>query len=76
DNEFKDFAFNEERCVFNKGLWRSDVFKVSETHPMDVEIGTGAGHHFAYRAALNPERLLVGLELKYKPLIQTIRRAL
>jgi tRNA (guanine-N7-)-methyltransferase len=75
DNEFKDYAFNEERAPLNKGKWRSDVFKCDAEKPVDVEIGTGAGMHFAHHALKNPSRYLVGLELKYKPLIQTIRRA-
>ncbi len=75
DTEFKDFAFNEERAPLNKGKWRTDVFKCSDEKPLDVEIGTGAGMHFAHQANLHLERNLVGLELKYKPLIQTIRRA-
>lgn len=75
DREFREVAFNEERAPLNKGKWRSEVFKVSDTEPMDVEVGTGAGMHFAHHARLYPERCLVGLELKYKPLIQSIRRA-
>ena len=43
---------------------------------MDLEIGTGNGVHFQHRAVKYPERCLVGVELKYKPLIQTIRGAL
>lgn len=75
DNEYKECAFNEERAPLNKGHWRDQVFKVDTDVPLDVEIGTGAGMHFAYHANKYPERCLVGLELKYKPLIQSIRRA-
>jgi tRNA (guanine-N7-)-methyltransferase len=75
DGEFSHIAFNEERAPLNRGKWRSDVFKIAETTPLDVEIGTGAGTHFAHYAKKKPERLVVGLEVKYKPLIQTIRRA-
>lgn len=75
DNEFKSFAFNEERAPLNKGKWRSNVFKCEQEKAMDVEIGTGAGMHFSYRANNNLDRFLVGLELKYKPLIQSIKRA-
>ncbi|WP_413289102.1 tRNA (guanine(46)-N(7))-methyltransferase TrmB [Bdellovibrio sp. HCB337] len=75
DGEYSNIAFNEERAPANKGKWRSDVFKAAESKPMDLEIGTGAGDHFAHYAYQNPDRLLVGLELKYKPLIQSIRRA-
>ncbi len=75
DNEYKNFAFNEERAPLNKGKWRSEVFKCDWSKALDVEIGTGAGMHFAYLAHKNSARCLVGLELKYKPLIQSIRRA-
>ncbi|MFZ3231273.1 MAG: tRNA (guanine-N7)-methyltransferase [Pseudobdellovibrio sp.] len=75
DNEFKEFAFNEERTPLNFGKWRTEVFHITENEPMDVEIGTGSGMHFAYHANKFPNRYLVGLELKYKPLIQSIRRA-
>ena len=75
DNEYRDYAFNEERAPLNKGKWRTEVFKKDSDVPMDVEIGTGAGMHFANRALRYPDRYLVGLELKYKPLIQSIRRA-
>lgn len=76
DNEFKDVAFNEERAPLNIGKWRSDVLKVDDEMPLDLEIGTGNGVHFQHRAFKHPERCIVGVELKYKPLIQTIRGAL
>lgn len=75
NNEYKEFAFDEERAPLNKNKWRSNVFKCEESMPMDVEVGTGAGMHFSHHANKFPNRLLVGLELKYKPLIQSIRRA-
>lgn len=75
ENEYKHIAFSEERAPLNKGLWRENVFNVTQDFPVDVEIGTGAGLHFAHQSAKSAERGLVGIELKYKPLIQTIRRA-
>jgi tRNA (guanine-N7-)-methyltransferase len=75
DNEYRDYAFNEERAPLNKNQWRAQIFQCAEQEPMDLEIGTGAGLHFAHRAQLHPERKLVGLEIKYKPLIQSISRA-
>lgn len=75
DNEYREFAFNEERAPINKGIWRSEVFNCDNLKPLDVEIGTGSGMHFAFLANKNLDRYLVGLELKYKPLIQSIRRA-
>ncbi len=73
DGEFREYAFNEERSPLNKGKWRSDIFKVAEDVPMDLEIGTGNGTHFQHRAVNFPDRRIVGMELKYKPLIQSIR---
>jgi tRNA (guanine-N7-)-methyltransferase len=76
DGEFREYAFNEERAPLNRGKWRSEVFKVGPEVPMDLEIGTGNGNHFQHRAVTHPERCLVGIELKYKPLIQSIRGCL
>jgi tRNA (guanine-N7-)-methyltransferase len=75
DNQYKEFAFNEERAPLNKNKWREQVFKADQEAALDVEVGTGAGMHFANWSNKNPNRYLVGLELKYKPLIQSIRRA-
>ncbi|WP_413943880.1 tRNA (guanine(46)-N(7))-methyltransferase TrmB [Bdellovibrio sp. HCB-162] len=75
NGEYSHVAFDELRAPNNKGKWRSDVFKVDSALPMDVEVGTGNGTYFAHHAQTHANRLLVGLELKYKPLIQTIRRA-
>lgn len=75
NEEYKDVAFDELRAPFNKGKWRQDVFKVQPEAPLDLEVGTGNRLHFAWYTYKNPQRNLVGLELKYKPLIQSIRRA-
>ncbi|MEN0058903.1 MAG: tRNA (guanine-N7)-methyltransferase [Bdellovibrio sp.] len=75
NGEYSHVAFDELRAPLNKGLWRSNVFKSSMDRPLDVEVGTGNGTYFAHHAQIHPQRLLVGLELKYKPLIQSIRRA-
>jgi tRNA (guanine-N7-)-methyltransferase len=72
--EFAPWAFDEERAPEYKSKWRQE-FGVKEDEPLDLEIGTGNGFHFAWRAKENPGRSLVGIELKYKPLIQSIRRA-
>lgn len=75
NGEFSHVAFDEVRAPLNKGQWRTGVFKTEAHPPMDLEVGTGNGTYFAHHATQNPHRLLVGLELKYKPLIQSIRRA-
>ncbi len=75
DGECAAVAYNEERAVALKGKWRTDAFKVAIDQPLDLEIGTGNGFHFAHLAKTNPGRSILGIELKYKPLIQSIRRA-
>lgn len=74
--EYSQWSFDEERTPTFRGQWRSLAFGVHESMPMDLEIGTGNGLHFAHHAIKHPERCLLGLELRYKPLIQSIRRAL
>ena len=74
--EFSPWSYDEERAPTLRGRWRADSFGVEEEIPVDLEIGTGNGLHFAHRAVKFPDRCLVGLELRYKPLIQTIRRAI
>lgn len=76
NNEYAEYAFDEESAPQNKGQWHSHIFKKPLSSPIDLEIGTGAGNHFAHHCLKHPERLLLGIELKYKPLIQSIRRAL
>lgn len=75
-NEYTNKAFDEDRAEDFKGVWREKVLGVEDDFPIDVEIGTGNGYHFAHTAAKNLQRGLLGFEIKYKPLIQTIRRAL
>lgn len=72
-NEYAPWAFDEEKSLTFKNQWRKE-FGVDHDHPVDLEIGTGNGFHFAHQALSSPNRSLVGIELKYKPLIQSIRR--
>lgn len=74
--DYPEWAFDEEQAPTFKGKWKSDIFKIAPDAPLDLEIGTGNGFFFAHRALQEPNRSLVGLEIKYKPLIQAIRRAL
>ena len=73
---FKDKAFDEDEAPKYKNNWRNEVFSQQKSYCLDLEIGTGNGYHFAYRSSKSPKRGLVGLEVKYKPLIQAIRRAI
>ncbi len=72
--EFASWTRTEESALAHKGAWRSDVFGVSEETPLDLEIGTGNGFHFGHHCLNHPDRVVVGLEIKFKPLVQSIRR--
>lgn len=74
--EYSKYAFDEERAAALRGRWREEAFGAPAGTPLDLEIGTGSGIFFAHRAVNHPDRLLLGIELKFKPLIQAIRRAL
>jgi tRNA (guanine-N7-)-methyltransferase len=73
-NEYATFAFDEEDAPLNKGQWRSSMGLTDNTS-IDLEIGLGNGLHFAHHATTFADRGIIGVELKYKPLIQSIRRA-
>ncbi len=82
-NKYVQFAHEEyqawvtevaESASF-RGKWRS-VLKIDESSPLDLEIGTGNGYFFEHRARTYKDRGLLGIELKYKPLIQSVRRTL
>lgn len=75
NGEYGDWAYDEEQAPTFRGAWRTRAFGRSENHPLDLEIGTGNGYYFAHHSEANPDRCLVGIELKYKPLIQSVRRA-
>ncbi len=72
--EYKDFVVSEESAHHYQGLWSSAIF--ANNNPIDLEIGTGNGLFFTEHLLKNPNRNLLGVELKFKPLVQTIRRAL
>ena len=74
--DYKDHAYDEVKCLEFKGKWRTQSFQQGSDMPMDLEIGTGNGTHFAHYAKTHKDRLLLGMELKYKPLVQSIRRVI
>ena len=74
--EYSQWAFDEDQAPIYRGAWRSKIFKVDDKTPLDLEIGTGNGFHFGNRAIKNQDRMLLGIELKFKPLIQSVRRPL
>ncbi len=74
--EYSQWAYAEQKAANMKGHWRESAFGDTAEIPIDLEIGTGNGFFFAHRAAQFRNRRLVGIEIKFKPLIQSIRRAL
>jgi tRNA (guanine-N7-)-methyltransferase len=70
--EYKNWIFLEEEAVGLKGKWAS-VFG-DPSLPVDLEIGCGNGFFFAQQVENRRDRNLLGIELKYKPLVQTVRR--
>ncbi len=76
-DEYEGRAFDEDKVQTLKGKWRKELFQTQPNdYPIDVEIGTGNGYFFAHRSSTNLDRGLLGFEVKYKPLIQAMRRAL
>lgn len=72
-NEYKDWVFDEISAPKLKGKWRK-TFAKNYKGPLHLEIGPGNGKHFAQLCLNHPENYFLSIELKYKPLIQTIRR--
>lgn len=66
--------FLEKLARSKRGNWRKSTFSVAETAPLDLEIGTGNGEFLAHYAAANPRRYVLGIERKYKPLMQSLKR--
>ena len=73
-DEYAPFTYDEMSAPQWKGLWKKEVFNNPKGR-LHLEIGTGTGFHIARQAVLHPHDSFIGIELKYKPLIQSIRRA-
>lgn len=71
--DYSDWVLMDHQARDVRGQWNRKIFTTSK--PLDVEIGTGNGFHFAHYAKQNPERSLVGFEIKFKTLVQSIARA-
>ncbi len=73
--EFSEWAYTESTAPEFKGKWRTQAFKADHNIPLDLELGSGNGLFFAHQSYQHPDRCLIGIERKFKPLIQSIRRA-
>lgn len=71
--DYSAWVLHEAQAREAKENWKNSIFKSSA--PVDVEIGTGNGFHFAHYAKSQPERSVVGFEIKFKTLVQSIARA-
>ena len=74
NDKYKSWIFDEADCLLFKGQWRKEVFKSLVSAKLDLEIGPGSGAFLEYLTTSHPNRLFIAIELKYKPLIQTVRR--
>src|SRR5258708_7940906 len=70
--EYAGWIFPEEEALKFKNRW-SEAF-VDRSLPVDLEIGCGNGFFFEHQVKSRQDRNLLGIELKYKPLVQTVRR--
>lgn len=66
-----DWVFEENAAKNKKGCW----LPANSPTPLHVEIGTGNGAHFASYAQKHPDIFLLGFEIKFKTLVQSIERA-
>ncbi len=73
-NDFTEWIFDEESAIRWKGKWRKNVFQIPENSLLHLEIGSGTGIHFSRLCSHHPKEYFLALELKYKPLIQTIKK--
>jgi tRNA (guanine-N7-)-methyltransferase len=70
--EYRGWIYLEEEALELKARW-SSIFGEPNL-PLDLEIGCGNGFFFNQQVRANPKRNLLGIEIKYKPLVQTVRR--
>ncbi len=73
-DELSEWVFDETEAQNFKGNWRQKVFFSKPSVPLDIEIGPGSGESFVRLAQNNKNRLFLGIELKYKPLVQSTRK--
>ena len=69
----EEWAIDEEKAVVYKGQWRA-LFDKNLSHSLHLEIGCGNGKHFASLCLNNSQDCFLAIELKYKPLIQSIQK--
>lgn len=71
--DYENQVFFDQQARANKGQWGKITRSLKG--PLHVEIGTGNGYHFSNYAEANRSTPVFGFEIKYKELVQSIRRA-
>ena len=69
----EEWAFDEEEAPSYKGKWRT-LFNKNLSNSLHLEIGCGNGKHFSDLCLKQNQDCFLAIEIKYKPLIQTIKR--
>lgn len=72
EKEFRPWIFFSEEAKELRGQWSQ---RLKASSPLHIEIGTGNGFHFGNYVKAKPKQTVIGFEIKYKELVQTIRRA-
>lgn len=72
-SHLKPYFLSEEQAVQWKGQWRKKLAFKSCKPKLHLEIGTGTGKHFSQLCSSQNQDCFVGIEIKYKPLVQTIK---
>jgi tRNA (guanine-N7-)-methyltransferase len=72
--EEENGVFLEEAARARRGDWRKSTFDVAPQTPLDLEIGVGNGEFLSHHGAEHPERCVLGIERKFKPLVQSLKR--
>ena len=71
--DYKDWTFDQQAALKLKGCWREQAFGKKKV-ALNLEIGPGNGKHFAKLCLNSPKDCFLAIELRYKALIQSIRR--
>ncbi len=68
-------VFCEKQAPLLKGFWRKKAFKKKkERIALDLEIGIGKGSHLVHYGKSHKDRLVLGVELRFKILIQSLKK--